>query len=82
MNTSTHECRMQEAVATFLQVLRERRSRRFGLGMKMATGPMAYQSRHPGIPLSEEEEAFPDGRDEGEPLPRHGTHLVDAGPAI
>jgi hypothetical protein len=49
---------MQEAVATFLQILRERRSRRFGLGMKMATGPMAYESRHPGIPLSEEEEAL------------------------
>ena len=58
MNTSTHECRMHEAVATFLQILRERRSRRFGLGMKMATGPMAYESRHSGIPLSEEEEAL------------------------
>jgi hypothetical protein len=49
---------MPEAVATLLQILRERRSRRFGLGMKMATGPMQYQSRHAGVPLSEEEEAL------------------------
>ena len=49
---------LQTVVQIVLQILRERRSRRFGLGMKMATGPMAYQSRHPGFPLSEEEEAL------------------------
>ena len=40
-----------------LRALRERRSRRFGLGMKMPAGPLAFESRHPGMPLSEEEEA-------------------------
>lgn len=43
---------------SLLKILRGRRSRRFGLGMKMATGPMAYESRHEGVPLTEEEEAL------------------------
>jgi len=38
-----------------LQALRERRSRRFGLGMKIPGGPLAYASQHPPRPLSEEE---------------------------
>ena len=33
-------------------------SHRFGLGMAMAGGPMAYQSRRPGLPLTEPEEAL------------------------
>src|SRR5580658_5764745 len=33
------------------------RSRRFGLGMKIPGGPLAYQSRHPVAPLTEAEEA-------------------------
>ena len=40
-----------------LTALRERRSRRFGLGMKMPAGPLAYQSRHKPAPLTEGEEA-------------------------
>src|SRR5262245_25965381 len=40
-----------------LTALRERRSRRFGLGMKIPGGPLAFQSRHKPVPLSEEEEA-------------------------
>ncbi len=40
-----------------LMALRERRSRRFGLGMKIPGGPLAYQSRFQSIPLSEDEEA-------------------------
>ena len=40
-----------------LTALRERRSRRFGRGMKIPAGPLAYQSRYPARPLSEEEEA-------------------------
>ncbi len=40
-----------------LDALRDRRSRRFGTGMKMTTGPMAYESRRPGVPLTEDEEA-------------------------
>src|SRR5262245_61403576 len=48
----------REAIRTFLEVLRGRRSRRFGLGMKMPGGPLAYESRHPAVPLTEEEEAL------------------------
>lgn len=43
---------------TLLAVLRGRRSRRFGLGMKMESGPLAYASGRAGVPLSEEEEAI------------------------
>jgi hypothetical protein len=39
-----------------LTALRERRSRRFGLGMKMPAGPLAFQSRHKPVPLTEAEE--------------------------
>ena len=42
---------------SLLDALTKRRSRRFGLGMKMPAGPLAYQSRHAPFPLSEEEEA-------------------------
>src|SRR5438132_6283944 len=40
-----------------LTALRERRSRRFGLGMKMPAGPLAFESRHAPVPLTEAEEA-------------------------
>src|SRR5437867_2331310 len=40
-----------------LTALRERRSRRFGLGMKMPGGPLAFESRHARSRLSEDEEA-------------------------
>jgi len=40
-----------------LSALRDRRSRRFGLGMKLPAGPLAFTSRHLPTPLSEEEEA-------------------------
>src|SRR6266481_9837605 len=40
-----------------LSALRERRSRRFGLGMNIPGGPLAYRSSHQPVPLSEEEEA-------------------------
>ena len=43
--------------SSFLQVLLDRRSRRFGLGMSIPAGPLAYQSRHRPAPLAEEEEA-------------------------
>src|SRR5205814_1181942 len=35
----------------------ERRSRRFGMGMRIPGGPLAFQSRHPPAPLTEDEEA-------------------------
>jgi hypothetical protein len=40
-----------------LAALRSRRSRRFGLGMKIPGGPLAYESRHQPVPLSEAEES-------------------------
>src|SRR6266550_7932867 len=57
MDTSPSE--LQEPLASYplLTALRERRSRRFGLGMKIPGGPLAYQSGHQPVPLSEEEEA-------------------------
>src|SRR5436309_1418830 len=60
MHTSTSEPpHPREELASYplLTALRERRSRRFGLGMKIPGGPLAYQSRHQPVPLSEEEEA-------------------------
>src|ERR1041384_3425664 len=48
-----------ESLATYplLTALRERRSRRFGLGMNMPAGPLAFASRHQPSPLTEAEEA-------------------------
>ncbi len=40
-----------------VDALRERRSRRFGLGMELPGGPLAYTSRHPARPISEDAEA-------------------------
>ena len=48
----------QEPVRSLLATLRGRRSRRFGLGMKMGAGPLAYASRGKGLRLDEEEEAL------------------------
>ena len=42
---------------SLLSALRERRSRRFGLGMKIPAGPLAFESRHKPKPLTEAEEA-------------------------
>src|SRR5258708_38624417 len=40
-----------------LTALRERRSRRFGLGMRIPGGSLAFESRHKPAPLTEDEEA-------------------------
>jgi hypothetical protein len=42
---------------SLLTALRDRRSRRFGLGMKMPAGPLAYESGYPAAALTEDEEA-------------------------
>jgi hypothetical protein len=42
---------------SLLSALRDRRSRRFGRGMKIPAGPLAYESKHPPVPLTEDEEA-------------------------
>jgi hypothetical protein len=43
--------------ASWVDLLLNRRSRRFGLGMRMPSGPHAYTSRHSPQSLAEEEEA-------------------------
>src|SRR5258708_7514855 len=40
-----------------LAALRERRSRRFGLGMRMPARPLSFETRHPPAPLTQDEEA-------------------------
>ena len=60
MNTSSlpeNERHEQLRRYSLLTALRERRSRRFGLGMKIPGGPLAYGSRHQPRPLTEDEEA-------------------------
>jgi hypothetical protein len=43
--------------SSWLDLLRTRRSRRFGLGMRIPDGPLAYESRHQPKPLTEADEA-------------------------
>jgi hypothetical protein len=59
MQTPTSPTDLDTDLASYplLKALQERRSRRFGRGMKMSTGPLAFQSRHSPLPLSEHEEA-------------------------
>jgi hypothetical protein len=42
----------------FVDALIGRRSRRFGMGMRIASGPLSYRSRHSPLPLTEEEEGI------------------------
>ena len=46
---------MNEPRTPLLTALRNRRSRRFGLGMKIPGGPLAFESRHKPRPLTEDE---------------------------
>lgn len=51
---------MHKAVTEYplLAALSKRRSRRFGLGMQMANGPLAFRSQQAPLSLSEDEEAL------------------------
>lgn len=42
---------------SLIAALRDRRSRRFGLGMHLPEGPLAFRSRHAPVPVTEDEEA-------------------------
>jgi hypothetical protein len=56
--TDVHSTPMEKlAQFPLLEALRERRSRRFGLGMKLPAGPLAFTSRSAPVPLTEAEEA-------------------------
>jgi hypothetical protein len=57
MNPPATESRRDWELFPLLSALRERRSRRFGLGMKIPAGPLAYESRQPPDPLTEDEES-------------------------
>jgi hypothetical protein len=60
MNTANNiENKQGAAIQSYplLTALRERRSRRFGLGMKIPADPLAYESKHKHRPLTEDEEA-------------------------
>jgi hypothetical protein len=59
VQTASHAHHAAETLAAYplLAALRDRRSRRFGRGMRIQHGPLAYQSPHPPLPLTEEEEA-------------------------
>ncbi len=60
MNTSNNpRSELEENLSRYplLTALRERRSRRVGLGMKIPGGPLAFESRHKPKPLTEDEEA-------------------------
>src|SRR5215468_3510305 len=58
-NPTGPDASLLDALSTFplLTALRDRRSRRFGLGMKMPSGPLAFESRYKPVPLTEQEEA-------------------------
>ena len=49
--------KLSSKVLTLLESIRSRRSRRFGVGMEIPSGPLAYQSSHEPVSLSEEQEA-------------------------
>ncbi|MDR4480233.1 MAG: hypothetical protein R3B37_10895 [Nitrospira sp.] len=47
-----------EATSTLLDLLQQRKTRRFGLGMTLPGGPLQYTSHHEALPLSREEERY------------------------
>ncbi len=49
---------MQPPLGSLIDALRNRRSRRFGVGMEMTSGPLAFASRRAPLRLSEQEEAL------------------------
>jgi hypothetical protein len=55
----TEPTRLDERLAAYplLDALERRRSRRFGTGMRIESGPFAYESRRAPLPLTEAEEA-------------------------
>jgi hypothetical protein len=47
-----------DATCTLLDLLQQRKTRRFGRGMTLPGGPLQYTSQHEPIPLSREEERY------------------------
>ncbi len=59
-SSTEHSNWLKDQLAKYplLQALRGRRSRRFGMGMKIEQGPFTYASPYPPQPLTEDEEAI------------------------
>jgi len=57
---ATAECHVTKSVAvhTLLDLLTQRKTRRFGCGMELPAGPLRYRSAMPPIPLSQEEQHY------------------------
>ncbi|MCX5725278.1 MAG: hypothetical protein NTX84_12360 [Nitrospirae bacterium] len=72
---TTAECQISKsaAVHTLLDLLEQRKTRRFGCGMELPAGPLRYQSTAPPIPLSQEETRYLLFAGVGET----GRHLAD-----
>lgn len=71
----TADCQIAKSVAvrTLLQLLEQRKTRRFGCGMELPAGPLRYRSAMPPIPLSREEVRYLLYAGVGET----GPHLAD-----
>jgi len=54
----SHDASSPADAYPLLQALRNRRSRRFGLGMEIPAGPLAYKSEAEPLRLTEDEEAL------------------------
>jgi hypothetical protein len=72
---ATAECQISKssAVHALINLLEQRRTRRFGCGMELPAGPLRYQSTIPPIPLSQEETRYLLFAGVGET----GRHLAD-----
>ncbi len=72
---ATAECQVSKstAVHTLIDLLEQRKTRRFGCGMELPAGPLRYQSTVPPIPLSPEETRYLLFAGVGET----GRHLAD-----
>lgn len=71
----TADCQIAKSVAvhTLLDLLEQRKTRRFGCGMELPAGPLRYRSAMPPIPLSQEEVRYLLYAGVGET----GRHLAD-----
>lgn len=58
MTTATVQTESMTAVDHLVRLLQQRKTRRFGCGMHLAGGPLAYESRQEPIPLSAQEEEY------------------------
>lgn len=58
MTVSTSQVSQASGLQSIVEVLRQRKTRRFGCGMEIPEGPLRYRSQLPPIPLSQEESHY------------------------